>query len=527
MKRTLTAVASVLSLLLSLGIGYFFVVGLPVVKAQIDSQSDMAQLKLVAKTLAQIEEKSFKKCTAKDLIYSGIRGMMRTLDPYSQFLDEEAFKYFYAQQSGSFFGIGISFDLRDGKLLVIAPIEGTPAWKLGLKPGDVIVEIEGKSTTGITTAEVVKKLRGKKGTKVAITVKRPGTAEPLHFEIVRDKIALNSLKDSFMLNDDTGYVRITEFSSTTGNELKSALKTLSKQGMKQLIIDIRSNGGGLLSAADAVSSMFLHKGDLIVSTRGRRKESDMELRVKKEGPYVNLPLIILVNDGSASASEILAGSMQDYDRGLILGIPTHGKGLVGSQFPTKFGTAAQVTTGQYFTNSGRFIQRPYDIPHRKRFRTETSDTNTKPKEYHTKNGRKVYSKGGITPDVIFETPEMSSNIFRLEMKGVFFDFAVKNPGKWVVTPGKFRITDEIYNAFRAYLEKIDFELPDELNASDNQAIKDALLREFYAVQINPEAGDKIRILNQQIVKKAISLFPDLPTILSGTQAEKTAQQKAS
>ncbi len=478
-------------------------------------------LQMVAQAVDKLEKNTFAPMNSQKIIYGGIQGMFRTLDPYSQFLDEDVFSYMQAQQQGSFFGIGVSFDIKDGQLMVIAPIEDSPAWKLGIQPGDIIVEIEGESTVGITSADVLKKLRGQKGSKVNIAVKRYGHDEPIHFEIVRDKINLTSVRGGFLLDDQTGYVRLTEFSATSASELLDALYTLKSKGMKQLILDLRFNGGGLLNAADDVSSLFLKKGALIVSTKGRNPDNQMELAVKQDGTFIDLPLIVLVNESSASASEIVAGTIQDHDRGLIVGTTTHGKGLVGSQIPSRLGTAVQITSAQYFTASGRFIQKPFSIPHRKSLKGEGTMLNAEGDKsiHYTEKGRKVFGGGGITPDVIIQDSTQTPTYYMIENRRLFFDFAVQHGESLKPITPELIISDAVYDMFLAYCEEQKVPISTSEIEKDKEAIKVAIKRELLNVFVNTTVGEKIRVENLNIVQEALKLFPKLSTILASDSTE--------
>ncbi|MBN1878494.1 S41 family peptidase [bacterium] len=470
-------------------------------------------LKTVARSLEKIENNPSVTLSSRDLVYAGINGMFRTLDPYTQFLDEDAFDYMKAQQQGSFYGIGISFDVREGELLVISPIEESPAWHLGIRAGDVIEEIDGETVAGITSNEVIKRLRGDKGSVVQIGIRRRGVPEILRYDVIRDKINLNSARGGFMISPETGYVRLTEFSSTTYPELMEKLASLSDLGMKQLILDLRFNGGGLLSAAEQISSAFLKEGQTIVSTKGRAADNEMEITCKKDGTYCNLPVIILVNDSSASASEIVAGAIQDHDRGLVIGTSTHGKGLVGSQFQTRLGTAAQITTAQYFTPSGRFIQRPFNIPHRKSSKTDLSMPDSNAPQHHTDQGRQVFERGGITPDVIVEEPIISPLMYRLELQRAFFDFAVNFANEIGSVDETFIVSDRLLNMFIEHIKTVN----SGMNASDLDSekpqLKAALCREIFAVHLNADAADKVRVMDLHAVKEALKLFPEIDSFL--------------
>ena len=440
----------------------------------------------------------------KSIIFSGIDGMLSTLDPHTHFLRPETFKYMREEQEGSFYGIGISFDVRNGELIVVSPIEGTPAYKAGIRAGDRIIEIEGESTTGITTSEVIKKLRGRKGTKVTITVYRPTTKEKRTITLVRDLIPLKSVPYYYLLDDNIGYVRIINFSSTTEKELKNALKELKTKGMKKLIIDLRSNSGGLLSAAIKVCSLFLKKGQLIVYTRGRNEDSDMEFVCQKDGEYSRIPLVILVDEWSASASEIVAGAIMDHDRGVIIGKNTFGKGLVGSLYPLRENCALQITTAQYFTPSGRCIQKPYITPHKLR-REKISKSQRK--EYFTDSGREVYSNGGIVPDVII--PDEKISMLELKINGTEFDFAVYYNKEHPDISKDIKIDDKILEQYYNFLleKKYDIKREDFFKIADK--LKQRLHSEIIAVKFGPQEGYKVKLLYDKYIIKAKEVLKDV------------------
>ncbi len=507
----------------------FFVVSVAVaivfVSAPVESGQEQ-NLKTLSRALDVLVTRSADTVDEKSLLVEGIHGMLRTLDPYTQFLDEEVYDYMQDQQKGSFFGIGISFDIRDGELVVIAPIEGSPAWKLGLRPGDIIVEIDGETTAKITNSDVIKKLRGDRGSKVRIGIKRHGLPDLLQFEIVRDRIALNSVRGGFFVAPHIGYVRITEFTATTGNELGQMINKLVAEKVTKLIVDLRYNSGGLLSAAEDVASFFLRKGDLIVSTHGRQKDSDMELRCRANGQFRDLPLIILVNSGSASSSEIVAGAVQDHNRGLIIGTNTHGKGLVGTQFPTDLNTALQITTAQYFTPAGKFIQKPYRIPHRD---TVHSDQTLHFEEFlpADSNSQSPAHVGGIVPDIDVKEEELSVNLLRIESISAFFNFIVEHGENLRLnTPNLEAIPDSAIDAFIAYCRTHDIPLKTEDLDSDRAAIQDGLLREAKAVFLSPEEGERVRVINQTQIREAIKAFETLETLLDRpSMVEKSAVAK--
>lgn len=313
-------------------------------------------IEIFAEVLRQIEKNYVEPQESQKLIYGAIKGMVQNLDPHSSFMTKEEHQDLLIETKGSFTGIGIEITLRDNVLTVVSPIEGTPAYEAGLEAGDKIVRIDEKPTTDMTVADAVKLIRGQKGTKVKLTVMREGKEKPLDFTITRDVIPLKSVK-SLTLAPDIGYVRIGNFQSNTAEDCLKVLDSLEKgRKLKGLVLDLRNNPGGLLSQAIEVSDLFLESG-LIVSTKGRNESQNMEVSAnKKKNEERNYPIIVLVNGGSASAAEIVAGALQDNKRAVILGTKTFGKGSVQTILPLSDGSGLRLTTARYYTPSGRSIQ---------------------------------------------------------------------------------------------------------------------------------------------------------------------------
>ncbi len=319
------------------------------------------QLKLLVDVLDYIQQNYVEEPDTKKLIYGAAAGMVGTLDPFSQFLEPALHKELKTETEGQFGGIGIRISKRDNWLTVITPIPGTPAYRLGILPHDRIVEIEGKSTKDITIAEALRSLRGKPGTKVVLSVRRApededGKWEPHEFTVKRAKIKITSVK-SWVHEGDVGYMRIAEFSARTAGDLHSAMKRLKKKGVKSLILDLRNNPGGLLSSAVEIASDFLGDNMLIVYTKGRKIDAPQEFRSGSKAKYAKMPLIILVNEGSASGSEIIAGAFQDHRRAVIVGSRTYGKASVQSVIPLSDNSGLRLTVAKYYTPSGRLIHR--------------------------------------------------------------------------------------------------------------------------------------------------------------------------
>ncbi len=320
-----------------------------------DPKDFYKNLDLFTDVLAIVQKSYVDEVDSKDLIYGSLKGMLGSLDPHSQFMDPDMYKEMKVETEGEFGGLGIEITIKDKWLTVVTPMDGTPAFEAGLHPGDRIIKIDGESTEEITLLEAVKKLRGKPGSKVKLLIMRKGEGEFLDIEVTRDIIKIESVKDEKILEGTTiGYIRLTQFQEHSSDDLVNALNDLDKQGMKALILDLRNNPGGLLSEAIDVAEIFLGE-QLIVSQKGRLPEQNAEYKGNNGTKFLNMPLVVMINGGSASGSEIVAGAVQDYARGILVGTKSFGKGSVQSVLPMKDGSALRLTTAKYFTPKGRSV----------------------------------------------------------------------------------------------------------------------------------------------------------------------------
>jgi carboxyl-terminal processing protease len=313
------------------------------------------QVELFSDALAIIQEDYVDEPKPKDLIYGALKGMLAGLDAHSQFLDPDTYNELKVDTQGKFGGIGIEITTKDGLLTVITPIEDTPAWKAGIKSGDRIVKIENELTRDMTLTDAVKKMRGKPGEAVNLTILRESEKKLLEFKIIRDTIKIKDIKDARILEDGIGYIRLVEFRENTPQDMSLTLDKLKKDGMNALILDLRNNPGGLLTVAAEVSEKFMEKGKVIVYTKGRKEEQNLEFISRCNQPILDIPMVILINGGSASGSEIVAGALQDYKRAIILGVKSFGKGSVQTVVPLSDGSALRLTTSKYFTPLGKEI----------------------------------------------------------------------------------------------------------------------------------------------------------------------------
>ena len=321
----------------------------------VDRAATYEHLKLFTDVLAIIQNQYVDETEPREVIYGAVRGMLRSLDPHSSFMDPESYREMQTETSGSFGGLGIEITIRDDQLTVVAPIEGTPAWRAGIQPGDRIVKIEGLATKDMSLSDAVKRMRGPKATKVTITIAREGLREPLELTLTREVIQVQSVKVQ-EIEPGLGYVRVRQFQERTAQDVVAGVDKLEKAGrLSGLIIDLRNNPGGLLSSAVEVSEEFLGDGKLVVYTEGRQRPNNMRFTAHARRAVTDVPLVVLVNQGSASASEIVAGAIQDHGRGVVLGQTTFGKGSVQTIIPLPDGSGLRLTTARYFTPKGRSI----------------------------------------------------------------------------------------------------------------------------------------------------------------------------
>ncbi len=321
----------------------------------VDRSATYEQLKLFTDVLTIIQNQYVDETEPREVIYGAVRGMLRALDPHSSFMDPESYREMQVETSGSFGGLGIEITIRDDQLTVVAPIEGTPAWRAGIQPGDRIVKIEGLATKDMNLPDAVKRMRGPKGTKVTITIVREGTREPFDVALMREVIQVQSIR-SQEIEPGIGYIRVRQFQERTAPDLVASVEKFDKAGkLTGLIVDVRNNPGGLLSAAVEVSEEFLGDGKLIVYTEGRVRNQNMRFTAHARRAITEVPMVVLVNQGSASASEIVAGAIQDHGRGVVIGQQTFGKGSVQTIIPLADGSGLRLTTARYFTPKGRSI----------------------------------------------------------------------------------------------------------------------------------------------------------------------------
>ncbi len=465
-QRKFGIVALALALI---SVGIIWVVGLGEateesrVAEEYDRETIYSYVKLFDKVAFDINRKYVDSVNVKDMIYAGIRGMIETLDPFSTLQDVKAHDRLMEMTEGKYEGLGMVISKRSNAITVISPLEGTPAYRMGIRAGDQIVKIDGKSTEEISVEEASKLMRGKRGTTVVLTIKREGVAELLEYEVERAIIELKSVPYYGVMDGGIGYVRLSKFSKDSGKELRDAIKDLKSKGIKGMIFDLRNNGGGLLDQAVETSNLFLDQDKLIVYTQGRA-EVKKERYATKTPVFSEFdgPLAVLVDGGTASASEIVSGAIQDWDRGVIIGNTTYGKGLVQQIFGMPNDTYLKLTIAKYYIPSGRCIQKP-ERAKRHAMKAEDNDEdkpdsvgNLEKQVFYTKGGRKVYGGGGIVPDIEIEAPKFKPIEYNLERQSMFFNFAVSYIAKHPDIPKDFEVDEQMLKEFEQFLKKKKF-----------------------------------------------------------------------
>ena len=534
----------VVTLIVGISIGFL-------VQPLLSGDNIMNNIKKFSDALNLTYKNYVEEVDTHQLVEAAIKGMLNELDVHSVYISAEEMKRVSEDLQGSFDGIGVEFDVINDSITVIAPIAGGPSEALGVLSGDKIVKIDGINVVGIERSEVPKKLKGPKGTTVEIDIHRIGESNLLHFAIKRDKIPLYTVDASYIIDGtDIGVVEINRFAQTTTDEMLEALRNLQKQGMKKLILDLRGNPGGYLNQAYSVADEFISKGDTVVFTKGRVMGADEVYIAKGGDPFEKIPLIVLVNAGSASASEIVTGSIQDLDRGLVVGETTYGKGLVQRQYPLDDGSSFRLTIAKYYTPSGRCIQRPYKDKDKYRHlagRLEleegsyVEDGYSKIKEqviklnqtakgkdsisldslplYKTKGGRLVFGGGGITPDYIIKSDTITNLSVEFRRKNLFNEFTdayMQREGKIVRQKYEnsfsefiknYSVNEDMLSEFKKLAESKGIKWDDSQYKIDKDYLKIAIKATISRIIWDRSKMIQIYSNIDKQFQKAIELFP--------------------
>lgn len=496
-----------------------------------DSDVDQA-IRTFTRVYAIVEQNYADPVDPDRAIYQGaIPGMLRSLDPHSNFMDPRAFSLLREEQTGRYYGVGMTVAPRDGQTIVLAPFVNSPAYKAGLRPGDVIYKVDGTSCENLTTSEVADLLKGPKGTVVHVEILREGHDQPLAFTITRDEIPRLSVDFYFQIRPHVGYVRLVGFNENTHEELAKALEELGGTDLQGLILDLRGNPGGLLNEGVAVSDLFLAKNQLIVSHRGR-SQRERRYYATRGNQGREFPLVVLIDRFTASAAEIVAGALQDHDRALIVGETSFGKGLVQTVYPLSHNTGLALTTARYYTPSGRLIQRDFTAVSLYNYYYGQGRANNTHDQHTTDGGRTVYGGGGINPDA--EVPQPPLNPFQEELvrKLILYpfevgigDFAKRYLARHPDIPKGFDVDAAVLDEFRHYLDERNFRYTEPDIQENLEWIKLKIKKEIYTSAFGRDEGERVAITADLQVQRALVLLPQAKELADNARRA-TARQQA-
>jgi carboxyl-terminal processing protease len=516
--------------------------------AQADDFSD--SVSSFTKVLDIVQQNYANPVDVERSVYSGaVPGMLRVLDPHSNFFDPSSFASLREEERGRYFGVGMSIWVaRGGRVAVTDPYVDAPAFQAGLRAGDIILEVDGKSTDGLTVSDVAELLRGPRATLAAVTVQREGYANPMSFHVRRDEIPRHSVELAFLLKPGIGYIRLSGFNESTDGEISKALKELDGSRLDGLILDMRANPGGLLNEAIAVGDIFLDKNQLIVSYRGRNAP-ERRFYAIRGNQGMTFPLVVLVNNNSASATEIVTGAVQDHDRGLVVGTTTFGKGLVQTVNSLSDGTGLTLTVARYYTPSGRLIQRDYKSISLYEYHYERKVPQHPTEIRQTDSGRQVTGGGGIAPDVVAQEPKLTSFQLMMYRNGVFYPsesrvflpddsnfagFPEKGVGgftrfymgtKPTVTKD-FQVTDEVLRKLQQYLDAHHVVVSPVEMEQNLSWIKAKIAQELLSYSFGSSEGLKILLEQDTQVSAAVEALPQAEALYKSARRMLAERTKA-
>jgi carboxyl-terminal processing protease len=495
------------------------------------------QYRIFAAAMSAIEREYIDEVPSERLVYGAIDGMLKTLDPHSSFFDPRQYQQLRERQEGRYYGLGIQIQVIDGDITVMSIFEGSPAYKKGLRRGDIIARIGEEDAKGWTSEKAVSKLKGPKGTEVKISLKRRGYDDLIDLSVERDEVNITTVRGAFMIDNQTGYIKLGDFSETSDDEVGRALQELKAKGMKRLVFDLRDNPGGPLDQAIRISNRFLNRGELVVYTDGRVANAKQKYWAEETSQYTDIPLVVMVNRNSASASEIVSGAIQDHDRGLVVGETTFGKALVQSVYRISGNAGLALTTGRYYTPSGRMIQRPWDGTFDE-YLTYTLRDQTAERQHSnadmklTDSGRKVYSGGGVEPDKFLAGPVEGFNPTRfgrtLYSRQTFANFADQftaegdtrmsqaNRNKKRVARG-FQITDAMLADYKESLKSQRITSEEDAFAKDLPFIKAMIHYDIDLALFGVEEARRNLIAVDPQAQFGLQQFPDAASLNEARQ----------
>jgi carboxyl-terminal processing protease len=492
-----------------------------------DRDNVLKKMELFSHVLFNLQKNYVDTLYVEDLINSAIDGMLDDLDPHTSFFQPDEFEKFNTNTQGEFGGLGITINKIGDYITVVSPIEGTPAYKMGIMAGDKIVKVDGKNVVGLSTDDAIHEMRGDPGSKVVITIRRPGIKDDLDFEIIRDVIVINSIPYSFVMDNGVGYLRIRQFNAKTTSELRDALDELEKERMRGLVIDLRFNPGGLLSEAVNTVNEFIGRNKRVVFTKGKIDEANQEYFTRYNRERSGYPIVVLINEASASASEIFSGSMQDYDRALVVGKTSYGKGSVQRLFKLNDGYGVKITTAKYYINSGRCIHKDLNDRLLKDARVRNGELSTEELEkmreeadeahlkdiYFTEMGRVVYGGGGINPDLELEQAKMTRLGMDIRRKNLTFNFAVD----YMIDHGEevnldFVADEALIEEFLQFARKDSVEWSEAQLDSTMNWITNNLTSNIISKKFGEVEAYKISIQDDQQLQQALDIFDKCTTL---------------
>jgi len=467
-----------------------------------------------------VEQNFADKVDSDRAIYKGaIPGMLRTLDPHSNFFDPKDFAAMREDQRGQYYGVGMQVGARNNRTMVMWPFENSPAWRAGLRPGDFIIQVNEKKTDGLNTSEIAELLKGLRNTKVRVTVSREGNTDPVTFEIVRDAIPRFTVPEGIWLKPGIAYVNVKQFGENTSREFEERLRQLGEANIKGLVLDLRGNPGGLLNEGVEVAGHFLKKNELVVSHRGRA-QPNKNYYARSDNGGRGYPVVVVVNRSSASAAEIVSGALQDHDRAWILGENTFGKGLVQTVFPLSENTGLALTTAHYYTPSGRLIQRDYShISFLDYYYRSNTEQKNMADVKMTDAGRTVYGGGGITPDEKYDAAKLNKLQIEVLRKSGFFNFAAAyfGPKKDARMPKGWEPDESVVNEFHDYLLKNKYEFTEADFTANHDWIKQQLKRELYITAFSYEQSERVSIEIDPEIARAVESMPKAVSLLESAK----------
>ncbi|MBO4543368.1 MAG: S41 family peptidase [Bacteroidales bacterium] len=482
-------------------------------------------LDIYSSLLRQLDEHYVDEINVNDLVKTSIDGMLDKLDPYTVYYPESDLEEFKLMTTGQYGGIGSTIQQDSNYVIFSEPYEGSPAYSAGIQPGDKIISIEGKSMKGASVSDVSNLLKGQPGTKVKITIQPYGSNKTISKEIVREEIKFPNISYSDMIDNQIGYVKLDQFTENAANDVKTAFTQLKNNGMKKFVLDLRDNGGGLLNEAIDIVNLFIDKGNIIVTTKGKNPKQTQTFATSKTALDNQIPIVVLVNRNSASASEIVSGSLQDFDRAVLIGERTFGKGLVQNILPLSYNTRVKVTVSKYYIPSGRCIQ-GIDYSDKDENGISKHKADSSATAFKTKNGRTVYDYGGVEPDINVEIEPYSTVLLAMFAQQIIFNYANEYKMKHhSIAPAKeFRITDEIYQDFTKFVKTKNLAY-ETFTEKQIKNLKTSVENDKFSDKINKQISDLEQSVKEEKANDLVRYRKEISQLLQMEIVERYYAQK--